>query len=109
MVKIKWSKGPDEWYCSYGKCCKCNTEFMCSKAYYCPGCGEKIEDTTYGDIYEEFCKKFPYIEVEDYRPAVTMHVPWLLKGIPNAIVVWLKDGSELIYIAESEGCNNDEN
>jgi hypothetical protein len=43
MTRIKWSKGPDEWYCSYGICCNCDTEFMCSKAHYCPGCGEKIE------------------------------------------------------------------
>jgi hypothetical protein len=43
MTRIKWSKEPDEWYCSYGKCCNCGTEFMCSKAHYCPGCGEKIE------------------------------------------------------------------
>lgn len=48
MTKIKWSKGPEEWYCSYGKCCNCNTEFMCSKAHYCPGCGEKIEEEERG-------------------------------------------------------------
>lgn len=54
---------------------------------------------TYGDIYEEFTKKFPNIDVEDYRPAIPMYVPQLLKGIPYAIIVSLKDGSEVIYIA----------
>ena len=34
---------------------------------------------TYGDIFNEFCKKFP-----------------------NAIIAWLSDGSTVIYIAESE-------
>ena len=58
---------------------------------------------TYGEIYEEFCSKFPNAEVNDYRPAVPMHIPQLMRGIPNAIIVWLKDGSEVIYIAESEG------
>lgn len=57
---------------------------------------------TYGEIYEEFCNKFPNAEVRDYRPAVPMHIPQLMRGIPNAIIVWLKDGSEVIYIAESE-------
>lgn len=57
---------------------------------------------TYKDIYDEFCKKFPHPEVEDYRPAVEMHIPQLSRGIPNAIIVWLKDGSKVIYIAESE-------
>lgn len=55
---------------------------------------------TYEEIYEEFCKKFPNAEVEDYRPAVEMHIPQLARGIPNAIIVWLKDGSEIIYIAK---------
>lgn len=58
---------------------------------------------TYKDIYDEFCKKFPFTEVEDYRPAVKMHIPQLAKGIPNAIIVWLKDESKIIYITESEG------
>jgi len=59
------------------------------------------EEMTYEDIYEEFCKKFPNAEVEDYRPAVEMYIPQIARGIPNAIIVWLKDGSEIIYIAES--------
>jgi len=63
---------------------------------------EDKKKKTYGDIYDEFCDKFPLAEVEDYRPAVEMHVPQLSKGIPNAIIVWLKDGTKVIYIAESE-------
>lgn len=47
MAKIEWSESPEEWYCSYGKCCNCNTEFMCPNPNYCPGCGEKIE---YGPV-----------------------------------------------------------
>lgn len=57
---------------------------------------------TYGDIFKEFCDKFPNVEVEDYRPAVGLYVQQLLECIPNAIVVWLKDGSKIIYISESE-------
>ena len=57
---------------------------------------------TYEDIYNEFCGKFPLAEVEDYRPAAPMHIPQLMRGISNAIIVWLKDGTKVIYIAESE-------
>jgi len=57
---------------------------------------------TYEDIYNEFRDKFPNAEVKDYRPAVEMYVPQLSKGIPNAIIVWLKDGSKVIYVSESE-------
>ena len=64
---------------------------------------QKVRDKmTYGDIYNEFCKKFPNVETEDYRPAVEMYIPQISKGIPNAIIVWLKDGSEVIYIAKGE-------
>jgi len=57
---------------------------------------------TFGDIYDEFCNKFPNAEVEDYRPADPMFVPQLMRGIPNAIIVWLKGGCKVIYVAESE-------
>jgi len=56
----------------------------------------------YEYIYNEFCDKFPHAGVEDYRPAVELYVPQLSKGIPNAIIVWLKDGTKVIYIAGSE-------
>lgn len=57
---------------------------------------------TYGDIYKEFCAKFSNLEVVDYRPATETYVPQLSTGIPNAIIVWLKGGSYVIYKAESE-------
>lgn len=57
---------------------------------------------TYGDIYNEFCEKFPNAEVEDYRPADPMYIPQLMRGIPYGIIVWLKDGNKVIYIAKEE-------
>ena len=57
---------------------------------------------TYNDIYNEFCEKFPDAEVRDYRPAVQMYVRQLQQGISNAIIVWLKDGSEVIYISNNK-------
>lgn len=57
---------------------------------------------TYGDIYNEFCKQFPNVEVKDYRPAVEMYIPQISKAIPNAIIVWLRDGSRIIYISREE-------
>lgn len=55
---------------------------------------------TYEEINEEFCNKFPNAEIEDYRPADPMFVPQLTSGIPNAIIVWLKDGSKAVYMSE---------
>jgi len=66
------------------------------------GVMENVKMKTYEDVYNEFCVKFPLAEVEDYRPAVEMHVPQLSRGIPNAIIVWLKGGAKVIYIAESD-------
>lgn len=57
---------------------------------------------TYGEIYKEFCNKFPNIEIEDYRPADPMFIPQLSRGIQNGIIVWLKDGSKVVYIAAME-------
>lgn len=56
----------------------------------------------YVDIYNDFCKKYPNIEVKDYRPATELYIPQLSRDIPKAIIVWLRDGSKMIYIAESE-------
>lgn len=55
---------------------------------------------TYGDIYNEFIEKCPNAVAVDYRPADPMYVPQLLQPIPYAIVVWLENGGEIIYISE---------
>jgi hypothetical protein len=57
---------------------------------------------TYGDIYDEFYNKFPNADVEDYRPASATYIQQLMGMIQNSIVIWFKDGSRVIYIAESE-------
>ncbi|MDF2800251.1 MAG: hypothetical protein K0S61_154 [Anaerocolumna sp.] len=56
------------------------------------------EEKTYGDIYRQFRLEMKIKEalIDDYRPCVeTYGVPYM----PNAIVVWLKSGSRIIYIA----------
>lgn len=57
----------------------------------------------YGDIAKQFYDKFPDVEVDDWRPADPMFIPQLLRPIPNAIIVWLKDGSEVVFISGEEG------
>lgn len=49
------SKDDEEWYCHYQTCDKCKTDFMCSKANFCPHCGRKIVGTRQGGmtIYEQ--------------------------------------------------------
>lgn len=47
---VTLSTGDQEWYCRSQKCDICDTEFMCSKAKFCPGCGRKIvtDEEAYG-------------------------------------------------------------
>ena len=96
---------------STGCCNTCKIRTMCEyepetgqmARYNCPFYkGEREHIMTYGDIYKQFCKKFPNAEVSDYRQALPQYLPQLVKPIPYAIIVWLKDGSTMIYIAESE-------
>lgn len=54
---------------------------------------------TYGEIYKQFLEKtgIPESLIDDYRPCVPLFdVP----RINDAILVWLKGGGKLIYIAE---------
>lgn len=55
---------------------------------------------TYEEIYNKaLCKLcLECKEVEDYRPASKLFIPELKRDIPNAIIIWLKDGSKLIYM-----------
>lgn len=65
--------------------------------------GEIKKPITYGEIYEIFCKEFPDVKVTDYRPAAPMYVPELTSIVPGGIILWLEDGSRLIYILKKEG------
>ena len=94
-----------------GSCNECKSRGMCEyepeagqmTRFNCPFYKwEEKREMTYGEIYDEFCKKFPNAEVSDFRPAIPTFLPSLAKSIPYAIVVWLKDGSKVVYIAESE-------
>lgn len=54
---------------------------------------------TYGEIFTEFtyvceCNK----EIQDWRPC---HEFYGVPRIPYAIVVWLEDGSKIIYVSEN--------
>ena len=57
---------------------------------------------TYKDILVEFQEKFPNAEIEDYRPALGLYIDGIddCIQIPNAIVVWLKDKTQVVYIAK---------
>lgn len=54
---------------------------------------------TYGEIYNKFLKstKIDRELISDYRPCISLFAP---TEIDNAIIVWLKDGSQIIYIEE---------
>lgn len=52
-------------------------------------------DKTYGEIYKEFIEKFNITGIKDYR---NCHEMYGVPTIPNGIIVWMNDGSKLIYI-----------
>ena len=49
---------------------------------------------TWGDLYKQFCKKFPKSKAIDYRPFVEGLLPTRRPGI----IVWLENGDVLVYI-----------
>lgn len=59
---------------------------------------------TYEEIYNQALQKLCLYtgDVEDYRPAVPMHIEQLKEPIPNGIIIWLKNGDKLIYVADSQ-------
>lgn len=56
---------------------------------------------TYQEIYSKFLSssRIDRALVADYRPCNSLFAP---VGIANAIVIWLKDGSKIIYIGEPD-------
>ena len=56
---------------------------------------------TYTDIYNEFLKTIDNREwlIADYSPCTT---PYFDITIPMGIIVWLTDGSKIIYISKGE-------
>ena len=57
---------------------------------------------TYEDIYKLF-KSETGIDgslIDDYRPATPLYTD-LKVSIPNAIVVWIKNGGKIIYISKT--------
>lgn len=50
---------------------------------------------TYQNIYNQFRLNNPEIEIIDYRPCCELYdVP----NLDNAIVMWLRNGTKIIYI-----------
>ena len=51
---------------------------------------------TYGELYERFLLEIGISGdvVADYRPAIS---PYVKHNMPDRIVIWLKNGTSLIY------------
>lgn len=76
-----------------------------------------MEEKTYGDLYEEFLRKVGLDVKEkeeivaDWRPAISPYIDDLFcvgefvdsnLFCKNGIVVWLKDGTTMIYVGKGE-------
>lgn len=74
-----------------------------------------MDEKTYGDLYKEFLSKVRWVSqeeeeiVDDWSPAISPYIDDLF-GVgefvdsnlfcKNGIVVWLKDGTTMIYVAK---------
>lgn len=56
-----------------------------------------MKEVTFSDILNEFKNKMSNIDVIDFRPC---EPPYFEYYIPYAIIIWLKGGGTVIYIAE---------
>ena len=63
-------------------------------------------DMTYKKLLKE-AKKHIRTRIIDYKPASSIHIAGINDNsqIPNAIICWLKDGSQIIYISGKTGGN----
>lgn len=55
----------------------------------------ETSNKTWEEIFKEFKESVGNIEVSDYRPCGP---PYCGVYIPCSIIVWLKDGSTIIYM-----------
>ena len=65
-------------------------------------------DMTYKKLLKE-AKKHIRTRIIDYKPASSIHIAGINDNgqIPNAIICWLKDGSQIIYISGKIGGKNE--
>lgn len=70
-----------------------------------------MKEKTYGELYKELLDKSIEDLISDYRPAESPYIDDLFGigqfvdsniFIENGIVVWLKDGSTIIYVGKDE-------
>ena len=57
----------------------------------------------YDMILREFKNKNPEIEIVDYRPCCEL---FGFPNIDNAIVMWMKNGTKIVYKSEAEDEND---
>jgi hypothetical protein len=55
---------------------------------------------TYSELYKRAIKKLnlKQEDIEDYRPAAELYIDQITGTIPDAIIIWLKSGEQIVYI-----------
>ena len=55
---------------------------------------------TYSELYERAIKKLnlKQEDIEDDRPAAELYIEQVTGTIPDAIIIWLKSGEQIVYI-----------
>lgn len=57
-------------------------------------------DATYNNLYEKALRELNLNvnEIDDYRPADPLYIPELKQLILAGIIIWMKNGTKIIYI-----------
>lgn len=57
-----------------------------------------VDTMTYGDIFKEFLEETNIMpsHINDWRPAIQ---PYFETSLAHAIIVWLKNGNEIVFIS----------
>ena len=59
---------------------------------------------TYEELYDKAVKTLNLDKdiIDDWRPASPLFIKQLVYQIPNAIIIWLKTGEQIVFIDRSE-------
>ena len=104
IIKKKGSIWDDESIDLCNDCKKAFLKWLDEPSVVSQGKSAGEDAIFFKDLYDTALYKLcltPH-EVDDYRPACETFIKQLKEPIPNAIIIWLKTGEQIIFIDKAE-------